>query len=80
MIAGDPQVELAVELSRLERERLAKRLGRRKCCQCKGNGSCIRCECAYLSAPVLQLSSSEKAPVRKLRCRRFGSESVGVVF
>ena len=51
MIAGDSQVELAVELCRLERERLAKRLGRRKCCQCNGNGSCIRCECATSLCP-----------------------------
>ena len=42
----DPQVELAIEQSKLERDRISRRVGRRKCCQCNGNGSCVRCECA----------------------------------
>ena len=63
MIVGDPQVELAVKLSRLERECLAKRLGRRKCCQCNGNGSCIRCECATSLRPC-----SNCLPLKRHRC------------
>ena len=54
-VDGDPQVALAMEHSRRERERLASRFANRpssrggqKCCQCtcNGNGSCIRCACA----------------------------------
>eukprot|EP00117_Sycon_ciliatum_P019119 scpid50248/ scgid17443/ len=43
---NDPQVRWACEASRLEQERLAKRISSRKCCQCNGNGSCTRCDCA----------------------------------
>ena len=60
---GDPQVDLANEQSRLERERLDKRLGRRKCCQCNGNGTCIRCECATSRRPC-----SSCLPMRRDRC------------
>ena len=42
----DPQVELAIEQPKLERDRISRRVGRRTCCQCNGNGSCVRCECA----------------------------------
>ena len=46
-VDDDPQVALAKEHSRRERESLTRRLasGCRKCCQCNGKGSCIRCEC-----------------------------------
>ena len=57
------QVKVAVEHARLESERSAQRLGRRKCCRCNGNGTCIRCDCA-----ISQRRCSDCLPLKKHRC------------
>ena len=44
-VNDDPQVRLALEQSRLERSHLSKRAFAQKCSQCKGNGTCARCQC-----------------------------------
>ena len=62
-VANDPQVKLAREHSRLERSHLTKRISSRKCCQCNGNGSCVRCQCAATQRPC-----SSCLPLSRSRC------------
>ena len=63
MADADPQVAFAREHSRMEVERLARRRGPPKCCQCSWNGSCIRCACATSGRPC-----SNCLPLRRQRC------------
>ena len=64
----DPQVDLALEQSKLERKRLSRRVGRRKCCRCNGNGSCVRCECASSRRECVDC-----LPRSKNRCANFSA-------
>ena len=66
-VDGDPQVALAREHSQQEREQLASRFanrpssrGRQKCCQCNGNGLCIRCACASSGSPCINCLPSKR--------------------
>ena len=65
-VDDDPQVALAKEHSRRERESLTRRLasGRRKCCQCNGKGSCIRCECVSAGRRC-----TDCLPLSRQRCK-----------
>ena len=62
-VANALQVKFAVEHTLLEGERSAQRLGRRKCCWCNGNGTCIRCD-----RPTTQQPCSDCLPLKKHRC------------
>ena len=62
-VANAFQVKSTGEHSRLERELPGQGLGRRKCFQCNGNGTCIRCD-----RTTSQQRSSNCLPLKKHHC------------